>query len=228
MIVDKDTSLPDALNAFYARFEQNASSVVVPVPGTHAPSVTATDVRSVFLGVNPRKVTGLDGVSGQAVRSCANQLAEVFTNIFNLSLLQADVPTCFKKTTIIPVPKNAHAICLADYCPMALTSIIMKFFQKLVMVHINSSLPICLNPLQFAYRCNRSIGDAISLALHSSLEHVDDKDTCVRHLLIDYTSAFNIIILSSLISKLQDLGLGSTLCDWILSFLTCRLQSVKI
>eukprot|EP00061_Rhincodon_typus_P008134 g30483.t1 len=37
--------------------------------------------------------------------------------------------TCFKKTAIIPIPKKTHAMCLNDYCPVALTSIIMKFFE---------------------------------------------------------------------------------------------------
>eukprot|EP00061_Rhincodon_typus_P017343 g45997.t1 len=46
---------------------------------------------------------------GRALRSCADQLVEVFINIFNLSFVQAEVPKCFKKTTIIPVPKKTHA-----------------------------------------------------------------------------------------------------------------------
>eukprot|EP00061_Rhincodon_typus_P007196 g28636.t1 len=100
-IVDKDTSFPGALNAFHAQFEQNASGVVMPAPtapDTLVPFVTASVFRSVLLGVNPRKAMGLDGVPGQALRSCVDQLAELFTDIFNLSLLQAKVPTCFKKT----------------------------------------------------------------------------------------------------------------------------------
>eukprot|EP00061_Rhincodon_typus_P000864 g13031.t1 len=103
-------------------------------------------------------------------------------------------------------------MCLNDYHPVALTSLIMKCFEKLVMAHINSSLPACLSPLQFAYRRNRSTVDAISLALHLSLEHLD---TQVRLLIIDHSSVF---IPSRLIPKLRDLGLGSTLCNWILSF----------
>eukprot|EP00061_Rhincodon_typus_P006780 g27774.t1 len=112
-------------------------------------------VRLVFLGINPRKATGTDRILGQALRSCADQLAEVFTDIFNLPLLQAEAPTCFKKTTIIPVPKKAS---LSDYHQVALTFIIMKSFEKLVMAHINSSRPACLDPLQFAYRHNRKKG----------------------------------------------------------------------
>eukprot|EP00061_Rhincodon_typus_P010921 g35560.t1 len=82
----------------------------------------------------------------RALGSCAEQLAEVFTDSFNLSLLQAEVPTYFKKTTIIPVPKKAHTMCLNDYHPVALTSIIMKCFERLIMAHINSSLPTCFIP----------------------------------------------------------------------------------
>eukprot|EP00061_Rhincodon_typus_P006622 g27453.t1 len=97
------------LNAFYAQFEQNASGVAIPnpiAPVSPVPSVTASEVRSIFLGVNPRKVTGPDGLPGRTLRSSADQLA--FTDIFNLSLLQAEVPTCFKQTTIIPGPEKAY------------------------------------------------------------------------------------------------------------------------
>ena len=76
----------------------------------------------------------------------------MLTDIFNLSLQQSIVPTCFKKATIIPVPKKAQATCLNDYRPVALTPVIMKCFERLVMARINSYLPAGLNPLQFAYR----------------------------------------------------------------------------
>eukprot|EP00061_Rhincodon_typus_P006682 g27591.t1 len=88
---------------------------------------------------------------------------------------------------------------------MALTSIIMMCFKRLVMAHINSNIPACLDSLQFAYQHNKSIEDAISLTLHSSLEHLDNKDTYISLLLIDYSSASHTIILSRLISKLRDL-----------------------
>eukprot|EP00061_Rhincodon_typus_P018401 g47559.t1 len=173
-----------------------------------------------FLGVNPRRATGLDSIPEQTVRSSVDQLAEAFTNNFNLSLLQAEVPTCFEKATIIRVPKKVHATCLNHCHPVALTSNVMKCFQRLVMAHIYSSLPACLNPLQFAYQHNRSTAGAVSLALPSSLEHLNNKDTYIKLLLVDYSSAFSTIIPSRLISKPCDLGLISALCTWILSSLT--------
>jgi hypothetical protein len=46
----------------------------------------------------------------------------------------------------------------------------MKCFERLVMAHINTIIPETLDPLQFA---NRSTDDAISIALHTALSHLD-------------------------------------------------------
>ncbi|KAK3525499.1 hypothetical protein QTP86_032837, partial [Hemibagrus guttatus] len=110
----------------------------------------------------------------------------------------------------------------------------MKCFKRLVMRHIKTQLPPSLDPLQFAYclNCsmdnasldplqfvflpNRSTDDAITTALHLSLTHLDN-----------FCSAFNTIIPQHLIEKLSLLGLNSTLCNWILDFLTGRPQLVQ-
>ena len=47
-------------------------------------------------------------------------------------------------------------------------------------------------------------------------------------LLIDYSSAFNTIVPSKLITKLRILGLNTSLCNWILDFLTGRPQVVRV
>jgi len=56
----------------------------------------------------------------------------------------------------------------------------MKCLEKLVMTDINSIIPNSSNPLQFAYRPNRAVDDAISLTLHIALEHLDRRDTNVQ------------------------------------------------
>ncbi|KAI4903293.1 hypothetical protein NFI96_004870, partial [Prochilodus magdalenae] len=128
----------------------------------------------------------------------------------------------------VKVPKTARITTLNDWRPVALTSIISKCFEKLVRDFICSSLPATLDPMQFAYRQNRSTDDAIALTLHTALSHLDKKNTYVRMLYVDYSSAFNTIIPSRLDIKLRDLGLNSSLCSWILKFLTDRRQVVKL
>jgi hypothetical protein len=97
----------------------------------------------------------------------------------------------------------------------------MKCFERLVMAHINTTIPETLDPLQFAYCTNRSTDDAISIALlHTALSHLDKRNTYVRMLLIDNSSAFNTIVPSKLITKLRTLPLNTSLCNLILDFLT--------
>ncbi len=81
----------------------------------------------------------------------------------------------------------------------------------------------------YPHRQNRSTDDAISQVLHSSLTHIDSTNgNYVRLLFIDYSSAFNTIVPSTLAVKLSDLGITSSLCDCIQDFLTARPQVVKV
>ncbi|KAK2898124.1 hypothetical protein Q8A73_014504 [Channa argus] len=82
--------------------------------------------------------------------------------------------------------------------------------------------------MEFAYRPNRSTDDAISTTLHLALTHLDNKDSYIRMLFIVFSSAFNTIIPQHLIEKLSILCLNTSLCNWILDFLTGRPQSVRI
>jgi hypothetical protein len=96
----------------------------------------------------------------------------------------------------------------------------MKCFERLVMAHINTIIPDTLPPLQFAYRPNTSTDDAISIVLHTALTNLDKGNQHVRMLFIDNSLAFNTIVPSKLINKLRTMGLNTSLCNWILNYLT--------
>ncbi|KAK3569758.1 hypothetical protein QTP86_004075 [Hemibagrus guttatus] len=166
--------------------------------------------------------------SGKMYRSIRAHASRLLNSFFPQAISQCTIPTCFKTTTIVPLPKKSPLTCLNDYRPVALTPIIMKCFERVVLAHIQSSIPDTLDPLQYAYRPNRSTSDAIAAALHIFLSHLEVKDTYIRMLFIDYISAFNTVIPHKVIHKLFALGLHPTLCNWLLSFLTGRPQSVRI
>ncbi len=235
--VRADPLLAEELNTFYGRFECNGGGATLPISASgsgrqssnHVFTLSEDEVRRELRRVNVRKAAGPDGITGRVLRSCADQLAGLFTSIFNESLATSVVLTSFKKSVIIPVPKNSKPSCLNDYRPVALTSTVMKVFERLLKKHICSSIPVTLDPLQFAYRTNRSTDDAISQVLHSSLTHIDSTNgNYVRLIFIDYSSAFNTIVPTKLAVKPLDLGLNTSLCDWIQDFLTDRPQVVNV
>ena len=163
-------------------------------------------------------------MSSASLKYCAYELAPVLTRIYNCSLTLQKGPTCFIYAAIVPVHKKPNPSCLNDYRPVALTSVIMKIFQRLVCNHLSS---ITLDPHQFAYRANRSVDDAVSLCLHCILQHLEGPGNYARLLFIDYSSAFNTILPSRLHDKLLHMGVDQSLCRWILDFLTGRVQVVK-
>ncbi len=134
-------------------------------------------VRRSLSRINARKarvLTTFLGVYWETVQWNSLMSSQTF---FNISLSQAVLPTCFKATTIIPVPKKSSPSCFNDYRPVALTPILMKCFWRLVMQHIKSVLPPSLDPFQFAYRSNRLTDDAIATALHPALTTPGQKNS---------------------------------------------------
>lgn len=58
----------------------------------------------------------------------------VFTTIRNLSLAKSVVPSSFKRSTIVGVPKNASPACLNDYRPVVFTrDCVARYLQSLLM-----------------------------------------------------------------------------------------------
>lgn len=93
-----------------------------PTPASSNPPLTLErqDVRRVLCAANPRKSAGPDGVPGTVLKACAEQLAQVFTDIFNLSLEQAVIPPYLKSTIISPISKKSPITSLNDFRPIAL------------------------------------------------------------------------------------------------------------
>ncbi|XP_039647986.1 uncharacterized protein LOC120553530 [Perca fluviatilis] len=120
-----------------------STSPTLKVPPSTSPPTSVTtlsineeDVNRLFRRQNPRKAAGPDAVSPSSLKHCADQLSPVFTDIFNTSLETCHVPACFKSSTIIPVPKKPRTTGLNDFRPVALTSVVMKFFERLVLSHL--------------------------------------------------------------------------------------------
>ena len=85
-----DSSLPDELNHFYARFEASNTEACMrasAVPDDCVITLSVADVSKTFKQVNIHKAAGPDGLPGREL------LAGVFTDIFNMFLIESVIPT---------------------------------------------------------------------------------------------------------------------------------------
>ena len=227
------------LNDFYCRFERtNLRGDLLAVvsdlrdkmekakESSQVFEIQAGAVESKLKRVNSRKAPGPDNVCGRLLKSCSAQLCSVFSQLFSWSLRDCQVPSVWKNSIICPVPKSRCPSELNDYRPVALTSIVMKCFERIVLKIILSQTQHSLDPLQFAYRQNRSTDDATLTVLNNAYIHLEKPGSFVRTLFIDFSSAFNTIQPHVMALKLQALDVNPRLILWIVSFLTNRTQSV--
>ena len=76
------------------------------VPDDRVILLSIADVSKTFKQVNIHKAAGQTDYQGMYSKHALTNW-QVFTDIFNLSLTESVIPTCFKHTTIVPVPKEA-------------------------------------------------------------------------------------------------------------------------
>ncbi len=99
----ENQQLADDLNDFYCRFEKTSQTrpehlstqpltpPATPLSPTPALNISEDDVRQVFRENKRRKAPGPDGVTPVCLKSSADQLAPIFTQIFNRSLELCEV-----------------------------------------------------------------------------------------------------------------------------------------
>ncbi|KAK3556662.1 hypothetical protein QTP70_011926 [Hemibagrus guttatus] len=173
--------------------------------------------------VNEREGSGTVRLQGEEVKK-----VQEFRYLGSTVQSNGECGKEFLYSAIVPVPKKTKITGLNDYRPVALTSVVMKSFERLVLSYLKDITDPLLDPLQFAYRANRSVDDAVNMALHFILQHLDSPGSYARILFVDFSSAFNTIIPALLRDKLLQLNVPDSMCSWITDFLTDRRQFVRL
>lgn len=108
--------------------------------------------------VNGNKTADLDCAPGRVLKTCAEQLTEVFSQTCHCS----NVPEILRHhSCALEITCKA----LVNCSPVALTPVVMKCFERLVLSNIRSIIPPDLDSHQFAYQANHSAEDAVNPAL---------------------------------------------------------------
>ena len=235
LCVSNEKEKANELNNFYARFEstdflqeQKIALESVPTDSDLRIILDQDDVQRTFAHTCPRKASGPDGICGRLLHSCSQELAEAWCPIYQKSLDTHTVPSVWKDSVIIPVPKKACCKENNDYRPVALTSVIMKCFEKIIISYLKAAVGCSLDTFQFAYISNRGIEDAVLALDYFLLKHLENSKAYARLLLVDFSSAFNTIQSHLLISRLRDLNVHPLIIRWYYSFLTERTQRVSV
>ncbi|XP_061736244.1 uncharacterized protein LOC133538608 [Nerophis ophidion] len=161
--------------------------MAAPPSTTSTQTVISADlVRGQLRKLQPRKAAGPDKLCPRLLKTCAAELGEPLQRIFNLSLQLGRVPTLWKTSCIVPVPKKNCPSELNDYRPVALTSYLMKTLEWLFLSLLRPQVQHAQDSLQFAYQAGVGVEDAILYLLHRAHSHLDKGNGTVRILFLDF------------------------------------------
>ena len=125
------------LNIFYGRFDkENFSGVRTCMVNFHRDRlheaeriiISENDVIKSLNSIKLGKAAGPDRINGNVLKLCKIPLASILCKIYQQSIDSVCIPTIWKTSEIIPVPKKQVPECNNDYRPIALTSIMMKCY----------------------------------------------------------------------------------------------------
>ncbi|KAK3557326.1 hypothetical protein QTP70_026594, partial [Hemibagrus guttatus] len=129
-------------------------------------------------------------------------------------------PSLREKETLVERLSKNHRLSHKEVTPRVVRCLVLSYLKDI-------TDPL-LDPLQFAYRANRSVDDAVNMALHFILQHLDSPGSYARILFVAFSSAFNTIVPALLRDKLFHLNVPDSMCSWITDFLTDRRQFVRL
>ena len=224
--VDDPSNVANELNEFYCRFNTRDFSDVIEAQKEEllcSPDepvrVEERDVYLQFSKINTRKASGPDLISGKVLRNCARELSSPFRSLFQMSLDLKVVPCCWKSSIVIPIAKKPRPSEYNDYRPVALTSIAMKCFERIVLKCLIQPIREMIDPHQYAYQPKKSVEEAVLYLTPLVYKHTDMTKCYARTIFVDFFSAFNTIQPHRLVEKLVSLEVRPFLILWITDFL---------
>ena len=224
-------------NQYSSVFSQPRESLVDPMTifNSDDPSklidieITPADFIEAINELAPNAAPGPDCFPALLLKQCKEQLASPLARIWQECLNNGITPDLQKLSLIVPVHKGDSTALAKNYRPVALTSHLVKIFEKVVRRHIVSHLEIndAFNSSQHGFRTGRSCLSQLLAHYDRVLSHLEEGFN-VDVIYLDFAKAFDKLDFNITLHKLKLLGIDGKIGRWIHSFLTGRYQRVVV
>ena len=190
---------------------------------------TVEDVKERLMELKPNKAAGPDEVECSLLKECAEEAAPILHEIFRKSLDGAEVPRRWKEAEIVPIHKGGSKAVMANFRPVALTSVVSKVLEQIICSTIIAFLTanLLISQQQHGFVRGRSCQTNILLCLERWTEMTDqNKNVDVAY--FDYAKAFDKVSHRLLLIKLRAYGIDGKLLAWLAAYLEDRRQRVVV
>ena len=176
-----------------------------------------------------QSAAGPDRFPALLLKNCKETLSKPLYLIWRTSLDTGEIPTIFKRSVITPIYKGGDKTLPKNYRPVALTSHLVKIFEKVLRNALVSFIERnnLLNPNQHGFRAGRSCLSQLLQHYDRIVKYMEDgKNIDVVYL--DFSKAFDKLDFDITLNKLRSIGITGKLLRWIQNFITGRYQTVCV
>ena len=190
---------------------------------------TEDDVQKAISELSITSAAGPDRYPAILLKNCKSSMAKPLYLIWRKSLDSGKIPQLLKKANIVPIHKGNSRGIAANYRPVALTSHLIKIFEKVIrskMIDYMEKYNL-FNPGQHGFRLGRSCLSQL-IAHFDNISRMLENGENVDVVYLDFAKAFDKVDFLVTLQKLKSLGITGKLGCWIQAFLTGRTQSVMV
>ena len=179
--------------------------------------------------ISATAAAGPDRFPAILLKQCKDALAKPLCMIWRKSLDTGNIPKLLKSAHVIPVHKGGSRGAPKNYRPIALTSHLIKVFEKVLRGNIVAFMEKygLFNSSQHGFRFGRSCLSQLLSHYDRILELLETGGN-VDVIYIDFAKAFDKVDFGITLNKLNALGISGKIGHWIYSFLTHRTQTILV
>lgn len=236
-LVVSDADKAALLNECFADYGTSDDGLLPMVPDTESHISTKLEiiffdscfVRKCITDLKPNSAPGPDGLPAILFKKLSNQICVPLAIMFNLFIQFGQVPDAWKSAIVVPIFKKGASSKPENYRPISLTCLCSKFFEKGIKSHLMEHLAAShqISASQHGFLTKHSTCTNLLETLSDWSADLDaSRDICVAY--FDFAKAFDRVSIPKLLLKLNNAGVTGRLLSCIKSFLTNRVQSVRV
>lgn len=173
--------------------------------------------------------SGYDNISAKIVKQHADRLVPPITHICNVAISTGKFPLIYKKSQVLPIFKSGDRSCINNYRPISILPTFSKILERVMNNRLNCFLEkFCLlSESQFGFRSKKSTTDAVHELTNYIVTNLDNQNKVIV-IFLDIAKAFDTVSVSTLLEKLERMGVRGVALDLFADYLKNRVQYVKI
>ena len=172
---------------------------------------------------------GINNLPVKLLKYAKQSLAYPISKLINKSFEVGHFPACLKTACVTPVYKAGDSQAISNYRPISVLPLLSKIFERCMANRMLNYIDkyILLSPNQFGFRRKKSTLDALICLTEYIYNSLNDKSHAVS-ILVDLRKAFDTVNHQILLAKLHHYGFRGVALNWFRTYLSNRIQTVRI